>query len=60
MKKATGRPPIQMGESTIRVGFTINEKLWEAFKIEATDKNRTYSELFREILEVYLTKELDK
>lgn len=45
------RPKLKKGEKTVRVGFSINEKLWKKFEKQAQNDEVGLSELFRAVLE---------
>lgn len=45
------RPKLKKGEKTVRVGFSINEKLWKKFEKQAQRDEVGLSELFRAVLE---------
>lgn len=55
MKIATttppGRPKLDPNDDTVRVGFTVQMKLWAWFIAHAEKRQIGYSALFREILE---------
>lgn len=46
-----GRKRLKADERTVRVGFSIQESLWQEFVALAEKKNTTYSFLLRELLE---------
>lgn len=53
-KKATGRPKLDAHDDTVRVGFSVPGSLWEKAMALASEREVSYSALFRDMLEAYL------
>jgi len=47
----TGRPKLDPNDDTVRVGFTVQMKLWSWFMEQAEKRQIGYSTLFREMVE---------
>jgi len=50
-KKQTGRPPLEEGEETVRVGFALPRPLWEWAVKQAEKRGISYSMYIRELVE---------
>lgn len=51
VRKQTGRPALEPGEPTVRVGFSVPQSLWEWFTKTSDKKGLSYSGYFRALAE---------
>lgn len=51
-----GRPRLNNNDETVRVGFSVTATLWLRFIAVSQSRGVGYSELFREMLEDFLSR----